>query len=82
MEDFFNGLIGKFKKIPDINIYDKKKTEKKFVLPLFSGLGWEFEGKNPSVMDVNEISKNIADCAFEMYGITKFILKIVPLMKI
>ncbi|MEX2192498.1 MAG: N-6 DNA methylase [Nitrosarchaeum sp.] len=79
MESFLDGLIKKFNEVPDTSKYDKKKTMSEFVLPLFSGLGWEFEGKNPSVIDVSTISKDRADYSFEIDGITKFVLKIAPL---
>ncbi|MCE9653237.1 MAG: N-6 DNA methylase [Nitrosarchaeum sp.] len=76
MESFLNGLIKKFNEIPDTSKYDKKKTASEFIIPLFSGLGWEFEGKNPSVIDVTTTSKDRADYSFEIDGITKFVLKI------
>lgn len=79
MESFLNGLVKKFNEIPDTSKYDKKKTVSEFIIPLFSGLGWEFEGKTPSIIDVSAISKDRADYSFEIEGITKFILKIAPL---
>jgi len=79
MEGFLNELVEKCNKIPDSSKYNKEKTTNEFIIPLFSCLGWEFEGKNPTVNSISTLSKDRADYAFEIDGITKFVLKVVPL---
>jgi hypothetical protein len=56
-------------------VYDANSTFHNFVQPFFESLEWDFKS---NVVDCNDDSDSAADKEFQIDGITKFFLKIIP----
>ena len=59
----------------DEDDYDKNKTFDEFIKPLFEALGWDFQ---TDVKIPDSITENKADYAFQIDGVSRFYLNVLP----
>ena len=69
------GLVSKLSTINEEN-YDKSRTFEEFTRPFFETLGWDFQTdvKEPE----DSTTENKADYAFQIDGVSRFYLSVVP----
>ena len=68
------GLVSKLSTI-DEEDYDKSRTFEEFTKPFFETLGWDFQ---TDVKEPKPSTKNKADYAFQIDGVSRFYLSVVP----